>query len=82
MYKITERNHHYIAGTLKEFYLQKENKELEKKKEAITNLILQNPRFRELQRLYQENKEHVYGSNEVCIISEDNELCFLLGLDP
>ena len=81
MYKITERNHHYIAGTLKEFYLQKENKEIEGKKETITNLILQNPRFQELQKLYQKNKEHVYGSNEVCLISEGNELCFLLGLD-
>lgn len=81
MYKITERNHHYIAGTLKEFHLQKENKELEGKKEAIVDLLLQNPRFQELQRLYQENKEHVYGSNEVCLASGDESLSFLLGLD-
>lgn len=81
MYQITARNHHYIAGTLKEFYLQKENKELEEKKEAITDLILQNPRFQELQRLYQENKEHIHGSNEVCLISGDESLSFLIGLD-
>lgn len=81
MYKITERNHHYIAGTLKEFYLQKENKELEGKKEAITDLILQNPRFQELQKLYQENEKHILGSNEICIVSGSESLSFLIGLD-
>lgn len=81
MYKITERNHHYIAATLKEFYLQKENKELEEKKEAIIGLLLQNPRFQELQRLYQENREHILGSNEICIVSGSESLSFLIGLD-